>query len=99
MTRHVGGAPAFARGRCIPAAGRNPSDYGFKAIERADETIQDHTGQSLAWRPGVTRRFAANEYAITVSPAPDAGRHMVHSTQRRAREESDNPVPPTRPDA
>jgi hypothetical protein len=40
MACNIGGAPALARRRRIPAARRNPSDYGLKAIERTNETIQ-----------------------------------------------------------
>lgn len=47
MTRNISGAPTHARRRRIPAAGRNPSDHGLKAIESTNETIQSHTSQSL----------------------------------------------------
>ena len=51
VTGDIDGAPALARRRRIPAVRCNPGKYGLKAIERANETIQNHVIQYLYGRP------------------------------------------------
>jgi hypothetical protein len=51
MTGDIGGAPALARRRRIPAARCDSGEHGLEAIERANETIRNHVMQYLAGRP------------------------------------------------
>jgi len=48
MTGDIGGAPALARRRRIPAAGCDSGEHSLEAIERANETIRNHVMQYLA---------------------------------------------------
>jgi hypothetical protein len=51
VTGDIDGAPALARRRRIPAVRCNPGKHGLKAIERTNETIQNHVIQYLDGRP------------------------------------------------
>ena len=69
MTGDVGSAPALARRRRIPAAGCNPGEYGLKAIERTNQTTQDHVMQYLARQPAP----CDDPYSYLYAESSDAG--------------------------
>jgi hypothetical protein len=81
MSCNIGGAPALARRRRIPPAGRNPSDHGLKAIERTNETIQSHAGQPVTGNPAPDASLLA-QFAVTVIPISDTGTLAARSRHR-----------------
>ncbi len=52
VTGDIGGTPARARRWRVPAVRRNPREHSLKAVERKNETVQNHASQYL---PGPVR--------------------------------------------
>jgi hypothetical protein len=61
MTSNVGSGPALARRRRAPAARGHPGNHGLETIEGTNQTIGNHTSQSVFWQARGTRRSLPGE--------------------------------------